>query len=63
MYLTECGALESGELSCDYLNWLLQKEQAPWLKSSPESRAVYAVRLDKAEYGEDVVFTTPVCIS
>lgn len=55
MYLTDVARSSLAELSCDYLNWLLQKEQAPWLKSSPESRAVYAVRLDKAEYGEDVV--------
>jgi restriction system protein len=43
------------ELSGDYLNWLLRQEQIPWGKNTPEARAVYAVRLDKADYGEDVV--------
>jgi restriction system protein len=55
MKLTDVARSSLAELSGDYLNWLLRREQTPWGKATPEARAVYAVRLDKAEYGEDVV--------
>lgn len=55
MRLTDVGRSSLAELAGDYLNWLLQKEKAPWSKATLEARAVYAVRLDKAEYGEDRV--------
>lgn len=55
MKLTDVARASLAELAGDYLNWLLRQEQTPWGKGTPESRAVYAVRLDKAEYGEDVV--------
>ncbi len=55
MKLTDVARSSLAELSGDYLNWLLRQEKAPWGKNSPEARAVYAVRLEKAEYGEDVV--------
>ena len=42
------------ELRDDYLTWLLDKNLPPWRKDSAEARAVYAVRLDSADYGEDV---------
>jgi len=55
MRLTDVARASLAELAGDYLNWLLQQDTAPWSKAAPEARAVYAVRLDKAEYGEDVV--------
>jgi four helix bundle suffix protein len=55
MKLTDVARASLAELAGDYLNWLLGKALAPWAKDSPEARAVYSVRLDKAEYGEDVV--------
>lgn len=55
MRLTDVARASLAELAGDYLNWILQQEQVPWGKATPEARAVYAVRLDKAEYGEDVV--------
>ncbi len=55
MRLTDVARASLAELAGDYLNWLLRQEQAPWGKGTPEARAVYAVRLDKAAYGEDVV--------
>lgn len=55
MKLNDVARSNLAELSGDYLNWLLRKEKAPWGKDTPDARAVYAVRLDKAEYGEDVV--------
>ena len=55
MRLTDVARSSLAELAGDYLNWLLQQGQVPWGKETPEARAVYAVRLDKAEYGEDVV--------
>ena len=42
------------ELRDDYLTWLLDKNLPPWRKDSPEAAAVYDVRLDPADYGEDV---------
>jgi restriction system protein len=55
MRLTDVARSSLAELAGDYLNWLLQQGKAPWEKMSPEARAVYAVRLDKPEYSEDVV--------
>jgi len=55
MKLTDVARSSLAELSGDYLNWLLRQEKIPWGKDTPESRAVYAVRLDKADYGTDMV--------
>ena len=55
MRLTDVARSSLAELAGDYLNWLMQKGEAPWEKSSPESRAIYAVRLAPPNYGEDVV--------
>jgi restriction system protein len=43
------------ELAGDYLNWLIKQDTVPWGKETPESRAVYALRLDAPAYGEDVM--------
>jgi len=56
MRLTDVARASLAELAGDYVNWLLKKDQAPWKKSSPEARAVYEVRLDQPDYGEDVVY-------
>lgn len=42
------------ELRDDYLTWLLDKNLPPWPMRSAEAQAVYGVRLDAANYGEDV---------
>lgn len=42
------------ELRDDYLTFLMDKGLAPWRRDSPEAAAVYAVRLDPAQYGDDV---------
>lgn len=55
MRLTDVARSSLAELAGDYLNWLMQKGEAPWEKSSPESRAIYAVRLAPPNYGEDTV--------
>ena len=55
MKLTDVARSSLAELSGDYLNWLLRQEKVPWGKDTPQAREVYAVRLDKAAYGEDVV--------
>lgn len=55
MKLTDVARSSLAELSGDYLNWLLQQGKAPWGKDTPEARAVCAVRLDKPDYGDDVV--------
>lgn len=55
MKLTDVARLSLAELSGDYLNWLLRQGKVPWGKDTPEAREAYAVRLDQAAYGEDVV--------
>jgi four helix bundle suffix protein len=55
MKLTDVARSSLAELSGDYLNWLLQQAKVPWGKDAPEAREVYAVRLDKPAYGDDVV--------
>jgi four helix bundle suffix protein len=55
MKLTDVARSSLAELSGDYLNWLLRREKVPWGKETPEARAVYAVRLEKADYGQDAV--------
>ena len=42
------------ELRDDYLTWLLDLGLPPWPMRSAEAQAVYGVRLDAANYGEDV---------
>jgi four helix bundle suffix protein len=54
MKLTDVARSSLAELSGDYLNWLLRQEKLPWGKETPEARGVYAIRLDKPAYGEDV---------
>jgi four helix bundle suffix protein len=55
MKLTDVARSSLAELSGDFLNWLLQQGKVPWGKDTPEAREVYAIRLDKPAYGEDVV--------
>jgi len=55
MKLTDVARASLAELQNDYVNWLLEKETVPWPKASAEAQAVYAVRLDKPAYGQDVV--------
>ena len=55
MKLTDVARASLAELHSDYEDWLLRKELVPWRKDSPEAQAVYARRLDKPEYGDDVV--------
>jgi len=62
MKLTDVARASLAELHSDYEDWLLRKELAPWRKDSPEAQAVYAARLDKPEYGDDVVHDSCVHI-
>jgi restriction system protein len=55
MKLTDVARSSLAELAGDYINWLLDKDLVPWEKMSPHARAIYDIRLDKPEYGEDVV--------
>ncbi len=55
MKLTDVSQASLAELHNDYETWLMRREIVPWRKDSPEAQAVYAVRLDRPEYGQDVV--------
>ncbi len=55
MRLTDVARASLAELHSDYEDWLMRKGLAPWHKDSADAQAVYAMRLDKPEYGKDVV--------
>lgn len=48
------------ELRDDYMTWLLDRNLPPWRKDSAEAVAVYGVRLDPADYGEDINYELAV---
>ena len=62
MKLTDVARASLGELHSDYEDWLLFRGQAPWRKDSPESQAVYGIRLSPANYGDDYVHDSCVRI-
>jgi four helix bundle suffix protein len=55
MKLTDVARSSLAELAGDFLNWLLRQDKVPWGKEMPEAREIYAIRLDKPDYGVDVV--------
>lgn len=55
MKLTDVARASLAELGNDYLNWLLQHEQAPWSNKSPEYKQVSHLPFDKPEYSDDVL--------
>lgn len=55
MRLTDVARSSLAELAGDYMNWLMRQDKVPWRKDSPESRVIYAVRLDSPDYGDDLV--------
>lgn len=55
MILTDVARSSLAELSGDYIRWILGLGKVPWPKDSERSRAIYAIRLDKPDYGEDIV--------
>lgn len=62
MKLTDVARASLGELHSDYEDWLLYRGQVPWRKDSPESQAIYNVRLSPAKYGDDYVHDSCVRI-
>ena len=55
MTLTDVARASLAELQSDYETWLLSSGQTPWHRDSADAKAVYAVRLDPADYGNDFV--------
>lgn len=55
MKLTDVARASLSELGNDYLNWLLLHERIPWSIHSQEYQAVSYIRLDRAEYNDDVL--------
>lgn len=62
MKLTDVARASLAELHSDYEDWLMRQGSVPWRKGSPEAQAVYATRLDKPVYGDDVVHDSCVHI-
>jgi four helix bundle suffix protein len=55
MKLTDVARASLAELQSDYETWLLRQNLVPWHRDSPEAQAVYAIRLDRPDYGADFV--------
>ncbi len=55
MKLTNVAYASLAELKGDYEKWLLRHELIPWSVDSEESQLIYSLRLDKPNYGKDVV--------
>lgn len=55
MKLTNVAHASLSELKGDYEKWLLRHGLVPWSVESDASRQIYSTRLDKPDYGKDVV--------
>jgi len=55
MKLTNVAHASLSELKGDYEKWLLRHGLVPWSIDSEESQQIYSMRLDKPNYGKDVV--------
>ena len=62
MKLTDVARASLAELGNDYLNWLLQHEQAPWSNKSPEYLQVSRIQFDKPEFSDDVLYQSALHI-
>ena len=62
MKLTDVARASLSELGNDYLNWLLQYEQAPWSMESPEYAEVSRIQFDKPQYSDDVLYQSALHI-
>lgn len=49
MTLTDVARASFQELSGDYLNWLLQKGELPWEKTSAQAREIYDIHISPPE--------------
>ncbi|GHV49090.1 hypothetical protein FACS1894181_06960 [Bacteroidia bacterium] len=56
MKLTDVARASLNELASDYEDWLLRQGMLPWHKDSEEAKAVFAVWLDRPNYGSDFVY-------
>lgn len=52
--LIDVGRASLCELRDDYTTWLMDLSQPPWRQASEEARAVFGVRFDSAEFGDDL---------
>jgi len=55
MKLTNVAHASLSELKGDYEKWLLRHELIPWSIDSEEAQRIYSLRLDKPDYGTDVL--------
>ncbi|MBQ7514126.1 MAG: four helix bundle suffix domain-containing protein [Prevotella sp.] len=62
MKLTDVARATLAELANDYLNWLLRHESIPWSVYSSEYLTVNNVRLDRAEFRDDVLYHSSIHI-
>lgn len=52
--LLDVGRASLAELRDDYTTWLLTAKQVPWPHTSPEAKAVFDLRLDPVQFGDDL---------
>lgn len=62
MKLTDVARASLAELSNDYINWIMQHEQAPWSTKSDSCRQIQNIELDLPLYQDDVQHLSSVHI-
>jgi len=55
MKLTNVAHASLSELKGDYEKWLLRHGLIPWSVDSEDSQLIYSIRLDRPNYGQDVL--------
>ena len=60
MKLTDVARASLAELQSDYEDWFLRNGLLPWHKDSEEAKEVFAIRLDRPNYGNDFVYDSCV---
>lgn len=62
MKLTDVARASLSELSNDYVNWLLQQDQAPWSIHSEEYKNLSHIPFDTPQYKDDVLYESSLHI-
>lgn len=62
MKLTDVARASLAELANDFLNWLMQQDQAPWSMKAAEYAQVATLKLDKPDYKDDVQYQSTLLI-
>ncbi len=62
MKLTDVARASLAELASDYQNWLMKMDKVPWSERAEEYVAIRNVKLDSADYEEDIIHNSALHI-